>query len=76
MCRSDEEILTTSNQSGFSRDGPQSQPIPKPKTKEQCEVCKLTFESRTNLETHMKKHTSDGDWRCMIAHIKQIQNQT
>ena len=62
--RSDEEILTTSKQSGFSRDGPQSQPIPKPKTKEQCEVCKLTFESRTNLETHMKKHTSDGDWRC------------
>jgi hypothetical protein len=61
----EEEILLSSKQSGFLRDGPQYQPKSKtaPKTIE-CEFCDERFSFNNQLENHMNNHGKEGDWTC------------
>ena len=65
----DEKILLEGKISGFSRTGPQSQPIAKSNVKKviqcnKCDVCKKFFDSKDALEKHEHSHNEDGDWNC------------
>ena len=61
----EEQILLNGKKSGFTRDGPQSKPIPKQLPKSiPCEHCDNNFESQIELQQHMLKHTNDDEWNC------------
>ena len=61
----DAKHLLHNKQSGYTRTSPQSQPQ---KTQKQqcvkCQVCGEMFATRTQLEEHVSKHTSDEEWNC------------
>ena len=77
----DDQILLEGKRSGFSRTGPQSQPIAKSKDNKamqgyKCDVCQKSFDRKEVLEKHEHSHNEDGDWNCdncgFEANSKQI----
>ena len=56
----EEKQIAKSKTLGFKKISPQSEA----ELKLQCEVCKKTFNRTNALKTHIKSHTTDGDWNC------------
>ena len=56
----EENQIAKSKTLGFKKTSPQSEA----ELKLQCEVCKKTFNRTNALKTHIKSHTTDGDWNC------------
>ena len=61
----DEEVLCAMKENGFSRVGPQNQPILKNKSITfTCQVCQQLFKTKASMNKHKETHNMDGDWNC------------